>query len=242
MTVYLVISVPKKPEIHRIYMVLANSTYIWWSPCQKYRIYTVYMYNIWFWPTLLIYCWHPPRPARSMTSWLQAPPTIGPWTPWRSISQILGLWRTQGVFWKWEGVAGKGVYTYLCFIFYMPRCVCMCVCCVHVRLLTCVCLAVHFCACAIANMRMFGCMLVHLHLCCMCVHVCACVCMCVLCACALALAYMRVFGCMNVHLHLCCMRCLRFLLQAEVWHLVATRDRRDIAHYKIKIHIIYIYI
>jgi hypothetical protein len=26
--------------------------YIWWFPCQKYRIHTVY---IWFWPTLIIY-------------------------------------------------------------------------------------------------------------------------------------------------------------------------------------------
>jgi len=31
--------------IHRIW------PYIWWCPCQKYRIYTVY---IWFWPTLVI--------------------------------------------------------------------------------------------------------------------------------------------------------------------------------------------
>ena len=31
--------------IHRIW------PYIWWCPCQKYRIYTVY---IWFWPTLHI--------------------------------------------------------------------------------------------------------------------------------------------------------------------------------------------
>ena len=32
-------------NIHRIW------PYIWWFPCQKYRIYTVY---IWFWPTLLL--------------------------------------------------------------------------------------------------------------------------------------------------------------------------------------------
>ena len=32
--------------IHRIW------PYIWWFSCQKYRIYTVY---IWFWPTLLIH-------------------------------------------------------------------------------------------------------------------------------------------------------------------------------------------
>jgi hypothetical protein len=31
--------------IHRI------RPYIWWFPCQKYRIYTVY---IWFWPTLYL--------------------------------------------------------------------------------------------------------------------------------------------------------------------------------------------
>jgi len=36
MTVYLVISLPRIPCIHRIW------PYIWWSPCQKYRIYTVY--------------------------------------------------------------------------------------------------------------------------------------------------------------------------------------------------------
>jgi hypothetical protein len=30
--------------IHRIW------PYVWWFPCQKYRVYTVY---IWFWPTLL---------------------------------------------------------------------------------------------------------------------------------------------------------------------------------------------
>jgi len=45
--------------IRRIFVGLARTVYIhricpyiWWYPCQKYRIYTVY---IWFWPTLRIF-------------------------------------------------------------------------------------------------------------------------------------------------------------------------------------------
>jgi len=43
---------------HQIYVGLARTVYmhriwpyIWWFPCQKHRIYTVY---VWFWPTLNI--------------------------------------------------------------------------------------------------------------------------------------------------------------------------------------------
>jgi len=62
-TVYLVISKPKIPYVHRIYMVLANPNnllwvglartvyahrirpYVWWFPCQIYLTYTVYTYK-----------------------------------------------------------------------------------------------------------------------------------------------------------------------------------------------------
>jgi len=48
-TIY--IGLTRTKYIHRIW------PYIWWFPCQKYRIYTVY---IWFWPTLNI---HPVKVA-----------------------------------------------------------------------------------------------------------------------------------------------------------------------------------
>ena len=49
MTVYLVISLPKY-RINTVYMHRVWP-YIWWLPCQKYRIYTVYER---LWPTLCI--------------------------------------------------------------------------------------------------------------------------------------------------------------------------------------------
>jgi hypothetical protein len=46
-------------DIHTLYTELARTVYmqcirpyLWWFPCQKYRIYTV---HIWFWPTLHVY-------------------------------------------------------------------------------------------------------------------------------------------------------------------------------------------
>ena len=44
--IYIYIGLARTVYIHRIW------PYIWWFPCHKYRIYTVY---IWFWPTLYIY-------------------------------------------------------------------------------------------------------------------------------------------------------------------------------------------
>ena len=60
MTVYFVISLPKIPHIHRIYMVLANPTYVtmnvWFWPTLAMtppNIRTPYItMNVWFWPTL----------------------------------------------------------------------------------------------------------------------------------------------------------------------------------------------
>jgi hypothetical protein len=56
---HLYVGLARTVYIHRIW------PYIWWFPCQKYRIYTVY---IWFWPTLFVrhtallpctqYCWY----------------------------------------------------------------------------------------------------------------------------------------------------------------------------------------
>ena len=59
MTVYLVISLPTIPYIHRIW------PYIWWFPCQKFRIYTVYdrifgdfpVKNTVYTPYMTVYIW-----------------------------------------------------------------------------------------------------------------------------------------------------------------------------------------
>jgi len=49
MIIMIQVGLARTVYIHRIW------PYIWWFPCQKYRICTVY---IWFWPTLFIGCFY----------------------------------------------------------------------------------------------------------------------------------------------------------------------------------------
>jgi len=65
MTVYLVISLPKIPYIHRIYIGLARTVYIhriwpyiWWFSCPKYRVHTLHMtvYLVIFLPKIPYIC------------------------------------------------------------------------------------------------------------------------------------------------------------------------------------------
>jgi hypothetical protein len=81
--IYWYIGLAKTIYIHCIWL------YIWWFPCQEYRIYTVY---IWFWPTLYIYTVLA-NPANVCHVHL---------LPWLVSSALLGL-QVKGPKRGWEG-------------------------------------------------------------------------------------------------------------------------------------------
>ena len=58
--IFLLLQVPQllvsRVSLKRIHVYTHHIwPYIWWFPCQNYRIYTV---HIWFWPTLHMFCRH----------------------------------------------------------------------------------------------------------------------------------------------------------------------------------------